>query len=533
MKPSQAKTRSINTFIQILSVIPCLLIASLALAEDKLNKVDGNPDHSKAHWQNIGERKLQSALQNLKNINLKAGAAKNIILFLGDGMGVSTVTAARILEGQQRGENGEENFLSFEHFPFSGLVKTYNTDAQTPDSAGTMTAIVTGVKTRAGVLSIAPDAERGNCLTQKGKELPTILELFELAGKATGIVSTARITHATPAALYAKSVDRNWENDSKLGQIAASQGCKDIAEQLLGFAASLKQKHKAYSGDGIEVVLGGGLDNFRAKRTDKRDLIEEWRALYPKGQFVTDINSLSKLTNQHMPVLGLFSPSHMNYHKNNPANSPQPSLSEMTAKSIELLKGNKKGYFLMVESGRIDHSHHAGNAYNALNDTIELSRAVATAKNLTNDKDTLIIVTADHSHVFTMAGYPKRGNPILGKVINVGDDEFAKAADGLPYTTLSYANGLGFHNLESTDADAVYKEPPHIGRANLSKVETTHPGFHQEALIPMYSETHGGEDVAVYATGPSAALLSGVLEQNVIFNVMLHASGLKNITSQN
>ncbi len=97
--------------------------------------------------------------------------AKNIILFVGDGMGVSTVTAARILEGQLRGESGEENLLSFDRFPNVALSKTYNTNQQTPDSAGSMSAIMTGEKTRAGVISVNQYSRRTDCRSSQGKSL--------------------------------------------------------------------------------------------------------------------------------------------------------------------------------------------------------------------------------------------------------------------------------------------------------------------------------------------------------------------------
>ena len=115
-------------------------------------------------------------------------------------MSIATVTAARILDGQNRGLSGEENFLSFGQFPFLGLVKTYNVDAQTPDSAGTMTAIMSGIKTDFGVVGVDEKVTRGDCESQSGNEVISALELAEIAGLSTGIVSTARITHATPAA---------------------------------------------------------------------------------------------------------------------------------------------------------------------------------------------------------------------------------------------------------------------------------------------------------------------------------------------
>jgi alkaline phosphatase len=187
---------------------------------------------------------------------------------------------------------------------------------------------------------------------------------------------------------------------------------------------------------------------------------------------------------------------------------------------MTLLAKNQQGYFLMVESGRIDHGHHAGNAYNALHDTIELAEAVDYAVNHTNPDETLIMVTADHSHVFTLAGYPKRGNPILGKVISVGSDQPKLAADGLPYTTIGYMNGRGFHDFDDeTDADSVYDAEITEGRSDLSSIDTQRPGFHQEAHVPLESETHSAEDVSIYARGVGAELVSGVNEQNLIFHI--------------
>lgn len=181
----------------------------------------------------------------------------------------------------------------------------------------------------------------------------------------------------------------------------------------------------------------------------------------------------------------------------------------------------------MVESGRIDHAHHAGNAYNALNDAIELSKAVQAAVDSTNPEETLILVTADHGHVFTIAGYPKRGNPILGKVVSVGATEPAKANDGMPYTTLGYTNGLGFRDLgDETDADASYSAAADNGRYDLTAIDTTTPGFHQEAVIPLGSETHSGEDIALHAKGPSAQMAQGVVEQNMIFHIINNALAL-------
>lgn len=473
------------------------------------------------------------------------GAAKNVILFVGDGMGISTVTAARILDGQQRGEQGEENTLSFGNMPFAALAKTYNVDAQTADSAGTMTAMMTGVKTDAGVISVDENIERGECSTMAGNELITALELAEIAGLSTGVVSTARITHATPAVSYAKSADRSWEDISDMPADAINAGCEDIASQLLSFESRLEARYEGLDVDGLEVVFGGGRRHFlpddaafnspdassnvEGDRTDGRDLTAEWQSAYPDGSYVMDQAGFDALDSEITPhVLGLFNESHMQYEADRGNDiAGEPGLSELTGKAIGILNNNDAGFFLTVESGRIDHAHHAGNAHGALIDTIEFAKAVQTAMDSTDSAETLIVVTADHSHVFTIAGYPKRGNPILGKVVSVGSDEPALAADGLPYTTLGYTNGLGYRDLgNETNSDLTYTLDGAAGRRDLSLVDTTTAGFHQEALVPLSAETHAGEDVGVYSQGPGASLLTGTIEQNQIFHAMEYAGDL-------
>ena len=507
-----------------------------SLSEEQLAPLTSNT------WYNNAQTKLADAKTANEKVTTESGKAKNVILFVGDGMGISTVTAARILAGQLEGGMGEDYQLSFEKMPYSGFIKTYNVDAQTPDSAGTMTAIISGVKTDKGVIGVDENVERGVCSTTQGNELVTSLELAEMAGKATGIVSTARITHATPAATYAKSVDRNWEDNSDMP--AGSENCEDIASQLVNFEANLEARFAGIDVDGIDVVMGGGRRHFLPKdaafnsadavsavegdRTDNRDLTAEWKAKYPTGIYVMDQAGFDAIDDSTTKVFGLFNESHMQYEADRANDiAGEPSLSQMTNKAISVLDNNEKGFFLTVEAGRIDHAHHAGNAYNALSDTVELAKAVKVAMDNTNPEETLIIVTADHSHVFTIAGYPKRGNPILGKVVAVGQTEPSLAADDMPYTTVGYTNGGGFRDLGAeTDAEAGYAFAPVTGRVDLSNVDTTMPGFHQEALVPLGSETHAGEDVGVYAMGPGAHLISGTNEQSFLFHVMDFAADL-------
>ena len=436
-----------------------------------------------------------------------AETPRGVILFVGDGMGVSTVTAARILDGQNRGEPGEENYLSFEKFPNVALVKTYNVDAQVSDSAGTMTALVTGHKARAGVLSVAPEVARGDCAGAQGHSLTTLLEEAEQRGFKTGLVSTARITHATPAAAYAHAADRGWEYAAAIPEEARGK-CKDIARQLVEFPY----------GDGVDVVLGGGRAVFlpatspdpedekaTGQRRDGRDLVAEWLAARDGRHYVFGQAGFAALAAGDLApgeqVLGLFEDSHMEHEADRPSDAAgEPSLAEMTAFALERL-AVAPGFFLVVEAGRIDHAHHAGNAYRALTDTIAFADAVAVAVERADPAETLILVTADHSHTLTIAGYSARGNPILGYAAGA-DGKPQKDMRGAAYTTLGYANGPG------ALADAQGDKAP------------TDPDYRQRATHPMYAETHAGEDVPAYAQGRGAEGVRGVMDQHELHGVM-------------
>ncbi|TRD11193.1 alkaline phosphatase [Erythrobacter insulae] len=448
------------------------------------------------------------AMQSVGSVAPEAPAkAKNVILFIGDGMGISTITAARIYEGQKRGETGEENLLSFEKFENVALVKTYNSNAQVPDSAGTATAMHSGAKTNIGLLGVGTGTVRGDCASGLANPLPLLGEEAKDKGLALGIVSTARITHATPASVYARSADRNWEADAAIPEDERGKGCKDIATQLI-------------EAD-WDVALGGGLGSFYGEGTDDTgrrlnadaNLPADWMTR-TGGTFVRSSDAMNAAP-MDKPLLGVFSPSHMTYmaERMDGKGQSEPTLTEMTAQAITRIKSDPNGYYLMVESGRIDHGHHAGKAGFALEETVEFARAIQYAVDNTDPEETLILVTADHSHVFTIAGYPRRGNDILGLVVppEGGGDEVAevsKAADGKPYTTLGYANGPG-------------------AIANLAERPIPETGINaqQQAAIPTDSETHAGEDVALYATGPGSDKARGVIEQNVIYDIIRKAFG--------
>lgn len=435
-----------------------------------------------------------------------AAPAKNVIFFLGDGMGPTTLTAARIYK------YGEEGNLQMQNLPYTARLKTYSNDAQTTDSAPSMAAYMTGVKMNNEVISMSADTTAvapgkdsngnktvNNCSTGNGTAATTLLELAKAQGKGTGSVTTTELTHATPAATFAHICHRDTQYE------IAAQAVPGGA----GFNSAL--------GDGVDVLMGGGANHWTPYsatntkgRADGRDLTAE---LQIHGySYVTDKTALQTIdSSQTSKVLGLFSKtSHLAYELDRVADSTntQPSLAEMTAKAIDILSKNDKGYFLMVEGGRIDHALHGTNAKRALEDTVALDEAVKTALAKVDLTDTLIVVTADHDHTMTMNGYSAKGNPILGLVADK-DGNQATDVDGRPYTTLVFGNGS---NRPAT-------------RPDLTSEQVQADDYLQEAGIRLSSETHGGGDVMLFADGAGANSFKGTMENTAVFSLVKSAAG--------
>ncbi|KAJ1519733.1 hypothetical protein ONE63_004989 [Megalurothrips usitatus] len=460
-------------------------------------------EETAAFWRQQG---LDALTRSLQRVSTAAAAppisqqvAKNVIIFIGDGMGVSTTTAARIYKGQKQGRAGPEgSTLAWERFPSIGLFKTYNVDKQVPDSAGTATAMFSGVKSRYYMLGLEARAQLGRCHLEQDhrRRLPTIMDWAQASGKHTGFVTTTRVTHATPAALYAHINHRDWECDTKVP--ADQRSCvDDIARQLV----------ESHPGKGFKVILGGGLKQFgqtedygaawddSCVRADGRDLVASWSKDKARARFVRSRKDLLDVSVQDTDhLLGLFSPGHMPYalQKNVTDYSP-PSLAEMTTRAIQMLSKGRDGYVLLVEGGRIDHAHHANMAHLALDETLELEKAVEAALRLADVSQTLIVVAADHSHAFTINGYPARGADVLG----FADDENK-------YETLTYATGPGA-------APEIRGEPGSVYYRHFA------PTFLKDAA-------HGGEDIVLYATGPLAQLFTGVFEQNYMAHAVSYAA---------
>ena len=491
---------------QTMTALAALLTGTAAMAQD-LPQADNE-------WFTAAQERLQQELAKAPNTN----RATNVILMVADGNGVGSNYITRVFSGQQEGGLGDDHVQYHETFPYLALVKTYNVNAQTPDSAGTGTAMMAGVKTNIGIIGVDSDVVRGDCSTLPGNTVASMNEIAHEMGKATGIVSTARITHATPASAYAKTADRNFE-------ATVPEGCDtqtDIANQLI----------EAMESGLIDVAMGGGRRNFvdasmeieegtTGRREDGRNLIEEAQAELG-AHYAWNQETFEAAPTDGTPILGLFESSHMQYEADR---GDEPSLAEMTAKAIETLQasGGENGFFLQVESGRVDHANHAGNAGRMVRDGRAFVEAIRVADEMTDDANTLIVVTADHEHAIGLNGYCGRGSNILGLCAEINNEgvettgEPILADDGKPYTVVGYLNGASSVLLRQPGGEYFGARP------DVTEEEATDIDYVQQALIPRSSETHSAEDVAVYAKGPFAHLYEGTIEQNVIFHVMHHA----------
>ncbi|KAH7949688.1 hypothetical protein HPB49_013931 [Dermacentor silvarum] len=418
-------------------------------------------------------------------------------------MGVSTVTAARIYKGQiLKNHSGEETVLSWEKFPYVSLSKTYGLDTQTSDSANSATAYLCGVKANIGTVGVDSTVKGGQCHNDTTAYVDSIMKWAQEAGMWTGIVTTSTVTDASPAAAYAHSGYREWQH-------SVPDGCNasDIAKQLIYDSP----------GNGMRVIMGGGRKEFlpssecdedgqRGARADGLNLIKVWKEMKNQSNAVyvsnktgleaVDINSVDYL-------LGLFDSDFMPFWLSRQLyNKTTPGLGDMVKVAVQILSKNSKGFVLLAEGGRIDHAHHVNLAQLALQETVEFEGVVGAISQMLPENETLIVVTADHSHTLNIAGHPPRGTNILGFA---GTTETENPVE---YTVLSYGVGPGGYR-------------PLV---NVTLKNTTDIFFRQQAAFPMKLAPHGGEDVAVYAKGTWAHLFSGVHDQTYIPYVMAYAA---------
>jgi alkaline phosphatase len=436
--------------------------------------------------------------------------ARNAILFVGDGMSIPTVTAARILA------HGPAGRLAME-LAHTALVRTYSLDRMVSDSASTATALVSGERVSSGVIGMNAATRPGCSRATRDDGTPnpthpcdaasapvrTLLDVAHANGRAVGIVTTTRITHATPAALYAHVDHRHRE--------------REIAEQLV-------------AREDWSIAIGGGAALFRpggSAGASRRDLVAE---LEDRGVAVARSGDALRRAVEAgaARILALLGDDHLAYElerREQPGDTREPSLAELTQLAIRHLSRQPEGYFLLVEGGRIDHALHGNRAGLALHDTLAFDEAIERALSLVDERDTLVVVTADHGHPLSIAGYPLVDDPVLGLARSGagveyrdgdgdGKPDWARALDGKAMTVLQFANGPGHGSPDGSSE----REDPLLLDEHLFD-----PDYAQESAIPLPSSTHEGADVMASAVGPGAERVRGFLDQTQIFAILRDA----------
>ena len=286
--------------------------------------------------------------------------------------------------------------------------------------------------------------------------------------------------------------------------------CPDIASQLI----------RNRPGNRIRVILGGGEKNFNNSgqfsdgRTDGQDLIAEWMAAKKYAdaphRFVANRADLNLVDPDNTDfLLGIFNADEFRYKLDiGDADERQPRLFEMTQKAIELLRKDDEGFVLFVEAAHIDKAHHKNWAKKSLEEVMELELAVETALGMVNNSETLMIVTADHSHSLTINGYPRHESDILGYDGGRGSQQKSDGLMSRYYSSLMYSTGPG-KRLSFYD---ISRDP------RLSEADYVYP-----ATVFRDSAAHQGEDVALYATGPYSHMFHGLLDQHQIPHILSYA----------
>ncbi|MCI0768106.1 alkaline phosphatase [Bacillus sp. TL12] len=395
---------------------------------------------------------------------------KNVIVLIGDGMGPSSMVAYRYMKDNPNTKAMEKT--SFDQY-FVGTQMTYSEDAHEniTDSASAATAMSTGIKTYNAAIAVDNDEQ----------PVKTVLEQAKEKGKATGLVATSEITNATPAAFGAHDVSRKNMNE--------------IANDY--FDEKVKGNHK------VDVLLGGGVDNFVR---DDRNLTEEFK----KAGYSYVTNREQLLNDKNEQVLGLFAPRGLD--KAIDRGTEIPSLEDMTKAAIDRLKKDKDGFFLMVEGSQIDWANHDNDVVAAMSEMEDFEKAFKAVIDFAKkDKETLVVATADHS----TGGFTVGANGNYNFDANV-----LKAAKRTPdFIAKEIANGASVEETLKVNVDLEFtpEELASVNEAALTKDvkqidNAIEKIFNVRSYTGWTTDGHTGEDVGVYAYGPGKHVFSGLQE---------------------
>ncbi|WP_082630123.1 alkaline phosphatase [Peribacillus muralis] len=421
---------------------------------------------------------------------------KNVILLIGDGMGLGAMEIARQFE------YGKTGVLHMEKLDHVALMRTYSANNHVTDSAAGGSAIATGVKTNNE--SIGVDVN--------GNEVDSVLDAFENHGKKVGIISTNMVVDATPAA-FGASVPNRWT------------GGADIARQLFD--------------NQIDVILGGGASYFGEDKQNGEDLVKKFKkAGYGIATTKDELSSIHKTDK----LLGLFHPTYMNFKLDKEVmHSQEPSLPEMTAKAISVLSQGDKGFFLMSEGARIDSMEHAADFTGIWKETIEFDQTVKEVVHWAkNRNDTLIVVLADHETMGISAS----------ETMNIAALKKIRASTEFMSKQLTFDRN---HEIKPESVSSVFKNYAHISltdkevrqfinnvRKNRTLVYPQHRidweigstiARHYKAgvadrSIRAASSTggHTANMIPVFAAGPGSEDIDGVIENTDISKIITKAA---------
>lgn len=435
--------------------------------------------------------------------------AKYVFYFIGDGMGAGQ---RQITEEFKKGVLKKDGKLLLNSLPFAGITTTYSADTLITDSAAAGTALATGHKTNNGY--IAKDVN--------GNNLQTLLEMAQDKGMATGLVSTTRITYATPAVFAAHNLDRDDENG--------------IAED--------------YVNSNVDYFAGGGYRHFvgkdsglTSKRKDNRDLVKEFEA---KGYKTFIGEDSTKAFEKWTPkdgekVFAAFRASHMPYTVDD-INEKLPTLSEMTEKGIELLSKDEEGFFMMVEGGRIDHASHAQDVVGTIYDTLAFDEAIKSAYEFyqKHPQETLIVVAADHETGGMGLGF---GNnyfmnleELKGVKVSI-EDTLQKAYNGNRDEYFKYiAKNMGLNNLTEKEKESILKamdlEDSEADTTNLyaeyspTAITVAHI-LSERAGMQWTTFAHTGTQVPLAAVGADSDKFIGFKDNTDVAKLIAESIGKK------
>lgn len=455
------------------------------------------------------------------------GGAKNVVFFLGDGMGTAAITGARLLsKGMTQGKY--RGLLAMDTMDDRGLVGTSGADSIATDSANSMSAYMCGHKSSVNAMGVYESSETDH---DRHPRVETMAELVKRTrGMSVGIVSTAEVQDATPAAVFAHTRQR--------------------AEYLAIMDQALDPVRRP------EVLMGGGLASLLPKshedsrREDDRDLVEEFQA---EGySFASTRAELSKVADESPDrLLGLFHTRNLNvYLDRQQIRDPevlgdwddQPTLMEMTAAALRVLEKNDEGFFLMVEAASIDKMEHPLDGPRAVYDTIELDQTLRLVRDWAADRDdTLIVVTADHNHAMSIAGTHdtregagRDGNGVYGDAgfptyVDSNGDGFPDAPDPDVQLFFGWSNHPDHkddfqHNPTFLDPAVIDDE---TGRA-VPNPQRDPDAELQLGNLPVASTTcvHTVEDVSIFASGPGSHRFNAFLDNTEVFHRMIDALGI-------